>query len=49
MEYTKFGSGKKAFVMLPGLSVKSVLLSANAVYDEAPDFKDRIKYFFDKY
>lgn len=31
MEYVRFGSGEKHFVILPGLSVQSVLISAQAV------------------
>ena len=36
MKYFKFGSGKKAFVILPGLSVTSVMDAAQAVESSAP-------------
>ena len=31
MNYVRFGSGKRNLIILPGLSVQSILLSANAV------------------
>ena len=31
MPYITFGTGERAFVILPGLSVKSVLFSAKAI------------------
>ncbi|MBQ9518032.1 MAG: alpha/beta hydrolase [Eubacterium sp.] len=45
----KFGSGERAFVIIPGLSVKSVLLSASAVVNAYGEFaKDYTCYLFDR-
>lgn len=49
MNYVRFGSGKKNLVILPGLSVQSVLLSAQAVEAAFNDFeKDFSIYLFDR-
>lgn len=40
MHYMKFGKGDKTMVMLPGLSVKSVLLSADAVANQYKSMTD---------
>lgn len=40
MEYFKFGKGEKTLVILPGLSVQSVMNSARAVADEYAVMKD---------
>ena len=40
IEYCKIGKGKKTIVMLPGLSVKSTILSAAAVEKDYVIFKD---------
>ena len=49
MNYVRFGSGKKKLVILPGLSVQSVLLSAQAVADAFKGFaKDFTIYLFDR-
>lgn len=49
MEYCKFGRGKRNLVMLPGLSVQSVLGSAAAVEDGYQLFtKDYTIYLFDR-
>ncbi len=48
MDYFSFGTGKRAFIMLPGLSLRSVLLSADAVAAAYADFgKDYTVYLFD--
>ncbi len=48
MDYFSFGTGERAFIMLPGLSLKSVLLSADAVAAAYADFgKDYTVYLFD--
>ncbi|MDO4815906.1 MAG: alpha/beta hydrolase [Bacillota bacterium] len=48
MNYFSFGTGKRAFIMLPGISLKSVLLSAEAVAAAYADFgKDYTVYLFD--
>lgn len=49
MDFFRFGSGKKDLVILPGLSVQSVMLSAEAIekaYD--PLAKDFTVYVFDR-
>lgn len=49
MEYLSFGNGKKTFVMIPGLSIKSVILSAEAIenaYEQLCD--DYTIYLFDR-
>lgn len=49
MEYLSFGNGKKTFVMIPGLSIKSVILSAEAIenaYEQLCD--DYTMYLFDR-
>jgi len=49
MNYVRFGSGKKNLVILPGLSVQSVLLSADAVEAVFKDFEqDFTIYLFDR-
>ena len=48
MGYCRFGSGDKTLVMLPGLSVQSVLGSADAVADAYQMFTDDYTvYLFD--
>lgn len=48
MNYFSFGTGKRAFIMLPGISIKSVLLSADAVAAAYADFgRDYTVYLFD--
>ena len=49
MDYIKFGSGKKTFVILPGLSIHSVMNLAQAVKTAYQDFtKDYTVYLFDR-
>jgi pimeloyl-ACP methyl ester carboxylesterase len=49
MEYVRFGSGEKHFVILPGLSVQSVLISAHAVAAAYKSFtQDYTVYLFDR-
>ena len=49
MDYIKFGSGKKTFVILPGLSIHSVMGLADAVATAYQDFtKDYTVYLFDR-
>ena len=49
MEYFRFGEGEKTFVILPGLSVSSVMPSAQAIVDEYAVFKeDFTTYVFDR-
>ena len=49
MNYVRFGSGKKNLVILSGLSVQSVLLSAQAVEEAFKDFeKDFTIHLFDR-
>lgn len=49
MKYTRFGSGPKALVILPGLSVKSVADSASAVEKAYRRFeKEYTVYLFDR-
>ena len=48
MDYFSFGSGEKAFVILPGLDTKSVLLSAKAIQAAYRVFeRDYTVYVFD--
>ena len=48
MEYFSFGSGEKTFVILPGLSVKSIMLSAKQIQAGYRAFeKDYTVYVFD--
>lgn len=49
MEYLKFGNGKKTLVIIPGLSIKSVLLSSAAIESAYSCFKnDYTVYLFDR-
>lgn len=50
MDYFKFGSGKKTLVILPGLSVQSVMLYADSVADAYRMFaeNDYTVYVFDR-
>ena len=49
MEYLKFGSGEKNLVIIPGLSIKSVLLSAEGVVSAYNAFADDYTvYLFDR-
>lgn len=49
IEYFKFGRGKKTLVILPGLSVQSVLISAPFVEEKFKIFKeDYTVYLFDR-
>ncbi|MBR3149540.1 MAG: alpha/beta hydrolase [Eubacterium sp.] len=49
LAYMTFGQGKKAFVIIPGLSLKSVLLSSGAVADAYSMFaEDYTVYLFDR-
>jgi len=49
MEYAVFGNGPKAFVLIPGLSLRSVLLSAESVETAYKIFKDEYTvYLFDR-
>ncbi len=49
MEYLRFGEGKKTLVILPGLSVQSVLLSAAAIAKQYELFsKDFTVFLFDR-
>ncbi len=49
MDYIVFGSGEKAFVILPGLSVHSVMGSADAIAEAYKDFADEYTvYLFDR-
>jgi len=48
MEYFRFGRGKDPLVILPGLSVQSVMLFADAVAESYRSFTDRYTvYVFD--
>lgn len=48
MEYDVFGQGEKTMVIIPGLSVKSVMLSAEAVESAYASFaQDHTVYMFD--
>lgn len=49
MEYFSFGSGERAFVILPGVSTKSILQSAKAVQAAYKMFEDKYTvYVFDR-
>lgn len=49
MEYLRFGNGKKAFVILPGLSIQSVMFSAPAIVKQYERFtEDFTVYVFDR-
>lgn len=49
MDYIVFGSGEKTFVILPGLSVHSVMGSADAIAEAYKDFADEYTvYLFDR-
>ena len=49
MDYVRFGSGRRAFIILPGISLQSVLLSAGAVQAAYADFAQRYTvYLFDR-
>lgn len=49
MRYIKFGAGDKTMVILPGLAVKSVMLSADAVASQYKDMADDFTiYLFDR-
>lgn len=49
MEYCKFGDGDKAFVILPGLSIQSVISAKDAVEDGYSIMKDDFTaYLFDR-
>ena len=49
IEYAKFGNGKRAFVIIPGLSIKSVMESAALVENAYSVFKeDYMGYLFDR-
>ena len=49
MDYVTFGSGKKSFVILPGLSIHSVMSQADAVAQNYADFtEDYTVYLFDR-
>ncbi|HAQ62906.1 MAG TPA: alpha/beta hydrolase, partial [Ruminococcaceae bacterium] len=49
MQYIKFGQGKKTLVILPGLSVQSVIPAAAAIEKQYEIFKnDFTVYLFDR-
>ncbi len=49
MEYIKFGNGEKSFVIIPGLSIHSVMNSADAIKEAYKDFSDDYTvYVFDR-
>ncbi len=49
VDYFSFGKGEKAFVIIPGLSLKSVMKSADAVADAYKDFAEKFTvYVFDR-
>lgn len=49
MDYISFGSGKKSFVILPGLSIHSVMNLKDAIEDAYKDFTDEYTiYVFDR-
>ncbi len=49
MDYIVFGSGEKTFVILPGLSVHSVMGSADAIAEAYKDFSEEYTvYLFDR-
>ncbi len=48
-EYIRFGNGEKTFIILPGLSVHSVIGSADAIADAYKDFREEYTvYVFDR-
>ncbi len=49
MDYISFGSGEKSFVILPGLSIHSVMNLKNAIEEAYKDFTDEYTiYVFDR-
>lgn len=49
MDYFKFGQGSRIFVILPGLSIKSVMLSEKAIKDAYSGFAEKFTvYVFDR-
>lgn len=49
MDYAVFGSGEKSFVILPGMSVHSVMGSADAIAEAYKDFSEEYTvYVFDR-
>ncbi|MBO7136126.1 MAG: hypothetical protein J6V73_05820, partial [Spirochaetaceae bacterium] len=49
MEYLQFGSGAKTLVIIPGLSIKSELLSAESIESAYACFaQDYTLYLFDR-
>lgn len=49
MDYIVFGNGKKSFIILPGLSVHSVMGSADAIAEAYQDFSEEYTvYVFDR-
>lgn len=49
MDYVTFGNGKKNFVIIPGLSIHSVMGSADAIAESYKDFTDEYTvYVFDR-
>ena len=49
MQYFRFGSGEQVFVILPGISIQSVMASAQLVADAYADFAaDYTVYVFDR-
>lgn len=49
MEYCRFGTGKNVFVIIPGLSLKSVMISAKSVASAYSGFTDDYTvYLFDR-
>ena len=49
MEFARFGTGAKAFIIIPGLSIKNVLKTADVVAEAYKIFaEDYTIYFFDR-
>lgn len=49
MDYIVFGEGEKKFVIIPGLSVHSIMSFADAVEEAYKDFsEDYTVYLFDR-
>lgn len=49
MDWFSFGTGKKAFIIIPGLSLRSVMLSADSIREAYKDFaEDYTVYVFDR-
>lgn len=49
MEYLTFGKKDKAFVILPGMSMKSVLLASDGIYEHYEEYTDRYTvYLFER-